>query len=91
MARKSNKRLTTSQKSGNNPPKNDGSSAVSGGKIPTGGEKVVQCLEREGVDVVFGLPGGLREGVCSLLAAQRFREHRQREDVQVPGQFFHDP
>ena len=28
------------------------------GKIPTGGDKVVQCLEREGVDVVFGLPGG---------------------------------
>src|SRR5512141_526636 len=27
-------------------------------KIPTGGEKVVQCLEREGVTVVFGLPGG---------------------------------
>jgi acetolactate synthase-1/2/3 large subunit len=28
------------------------------GKIPTGGDKVVQCLEREGVEVVFGLPGG---------------------------------
>ena len=28
------------------------------GRVPTGGEKVVQCLEREGVEVVFGLPGG---------------------------------
>src|SRR5512141_2767981 len=26
--------------------------------LPSGGEKVVQCLEREGVEVVFGLPGG---------------------------------
>ncbi|MCU0241635.1 MAG: thiamine pyrophosphate-binding protein, partial [Vicinamibacteria bacterium] len=27
-------------------------------KIPTGAEKLVQCLEREGIDYVFGLPGG---------------------------------
>jgi acetolactate synthase-1/2/3 large subunit len=27
-------------------------------KIPTGGEKIIQCLEREGVDYVFGLSGG---------------------------------
>jgi acetolactate synthase-1/2/3 large subunit len=27
-------------------------------KVPTGGEKVIQCLEREGVDYVFGLSGG---------------------------------
>ncbi len=27
-------------------------------KIPTGGEKIVQCLEREGVEYVFGLSGG---------------------------------
>ncbi len=33
-------------------------SLLAAGKIPTGGEKVVHCLEREGVDVVFGLPGG---------------------------------
>jgi acetolactate synthase-1/2/3 large subunit len=33
-------------------------SAASPGRIPSGGEKVVQCLEREGVEVVFGLPGG---------------------------------
>ncbi|MCH7892001.1 MAG: acetolactate synthase large subunit, partial [Gemmatimonadetes bacterium] len=25
---------------------------------PTGGEKIVQCLEREGVEYVFGLSGG---------------------------------
>jgi acetolactate synthase-1/2/3 large subunit len=27
-------------------------------KHPTGGEKIIQCLEREGVDYVFGLSGG---------------------------------
>ncbi|MBW2267563.1 MAG: biosynthetic-type acetolactate synthase large subunit [Deltaproteobacteria bacterium] len=27
-------------------------------KYPTGGEKLIQCLEREGVEYVFGLPGG---------------------------------
>jgi acetolactate synthase-1/2/3 large subunit len=27
-------------------------------KIPSGGEKVIRCLEREGVDYVFGLSGG---------------------------------
>ncbi len=32
--------------------------AAEAAKTPTGGEKVVHCLEREGVDVVFGLPGG---------------------------------
>jgi acetolactate synthase I/II/III large subunit len=27
-------------------------------KIPSGGEKIIQCLEREGVQYVFGLSGG---------------------------------
>jgi acetolactate synthase-1/2/3 large subunit len=27
-------------------------------KTPSGGEKIIQCLEREGVDYVFGLSGG---------------------------------
>jgi acetolactate synthase-1/2/3 large subunit len=27
-------------------------------KHPSGGEKIIQCLEREGVDVIFGLSGG---------------------------------
>ncbi len=27
-------------------------------KTPTGGEKLIQCLEREGVDYIFGLSGG---------------------------------
>jgi len=27
-------------------------------RVPTGGERVIQCLEREGVDHVFGLSGG---------------------------------
>jgi acetolactate synthase I/II/III large subunit len=27
-------------------------------KFPTGGEKIIQCLEREGVEYIFGLSGG---------------------------------
>src|SRR5688500_19076483 len=27
-------------------------------KTPTGGEKLIQCLEREGVEYIFGLSGG---------------------------------
>ena len=27
-------------------------------KTPTGGEKIIQCLEREGVEYIFGLSGG---------------------------------
>ena len=27
-------------------------------KLPTGAEKLVQCLEREGVEYIFGLSGG---------------------------------
>ena len=27
-------------------------------RVPTGGEKLVQCLEREGVEYIFGLSGG---------------------------------
>jgi len=27
-------------------------------KTPTGGERIIQCLEREGVDYIFGLSGG---------------------------------
>src|SRR5262245_65960699 len=27
-------------------------------RSPTGGEKVIQCLEREGVEYIFGLSGG---------------------------------
>jgi len=27
-------------------------------KIPSGGEKIVQCLEREGIEYIFGLSGG---------------------------------
>jgi len=32
--------------------------AAASDRIPTGGEKLVQCLEREGVEYIFGLSGG---------------------------------
>jgi acetolactate synthase-1/2/3 large subunit len=57
MAKKIVKKSSSSRKNANLGGKAAAQSAVAG-KISTGGDKVVQCLEREGVDVVFGLPGG---------------------------------
>jgi acetolactate synthase-1/2/3 large subunit len=57
MAKKAGKKSSTSSKNAN-PGAKSAAASASGSKIPTGGDKVVQCLEREGVDVVFGLPGG---------------------------------
>jgi len=57
MAKKIVKRSSSSRKNANLGNKAAAQSPTVG-KIPTGGDKVVQCLEREGVDVVFGLPGG---------------------------------
>jgi acetolactate synthase-1/2/3 large subunit len=54
MAKKTTKKSAPSAKNAHAGSKASGTS----GKIPTGGDKVVQCLEREGVEVVFGLPGG---------------------------------
>jgi acetolactate synthase-1/2/3 large subunit len=57
MAKKIAKKSSSSRKDANLGAKASPQSAAAG-KIPTGGDKVVQCLEREGVEVVFGLPGG---------------------------------
>ena len=54
MAKKTTRKTPTSRGNANIAPK----AAAAAGKIPTGGDKVVRCLEREGVEVVFGLPGG---------------------------------
>jgi acetolactate synthase-1/2/3 large subunit len=42
-------------------------------KIPTGGDKVVQCLEREGVDIVFGLSGGAAMPIFDALVDSKVR------------------
>ena len=57
MAKKIVKKSSSSRKNANLGAK-AATQASAAGKIPTGGDKVVQCLEREGVEVVFGLPGG---------------------------------
>jgi acetolactate synthase I/II/III large subunit len=54
MAKKTAAKTQTSRKNGNHAAARRAVVA----KIPSGGDKVVQCLEREGVEVVFGLPGG---------------------------------
>ena len=58
MSTKAGKKKASSRKESHLGAKTAPSPAPAGRKIPSGGEKVVQCLEREGVEVVFGLPGG---------------------------------
>ena len=58
MAKKIVKKISSSKKNANLGSKAAAQLLASTGKIPTGGDKVVQCLEREGVEAVFGLPGG---------------------------------
>ncbi len=42
-------------------------------KVPTGGEKVVQCLEREGVDIIFGLSGGAAMPIFDALVDSKVK------------------
>jgi acetolactate synthase-1/2/3 large subunit len=55
MAKKKTRKSSTSRETANIASRKAPAAAT---KIPTGGEKVVQCLEEEGVEIVFGLPGG---------------------------------
>jgi acetolactate synthase-1/2/3 large subunit len=42
-------------------------------RIPTGGEKVVQFLEREGVDTIFGLSGGAAMPIFDALVDSKIK------------------
>ncbi len=42
-------------------------------KVPTGGEKIVQCLEREGVEYVFGLSGGAAMPIFDALVDSKIK------------------
>ena len=42
-------------------------------KTPTGGEKIVQCLEREGVEYVFGLSGGAAMPIFDALVDSKIK------------------
>ncbi len=42
-------------------------------KIPTGGEMIVRCLEREGVEYVFGLSGGAALPIFDALADSKIK------------------
>jgi Thiamine pyrophosphate enzyme, N-terminal TPP binding domain len=72
MAKKTGKKTTTSSKNAH-PGSKASASSASNAKIPTGGDKVVQCLEREGVDVVFGLPGGAAIPLFDALYESRIK------------------
>jgi acetolactate synthase-1/2/3 large subunit len=41
--------------------------------LPTGGEKLVQCLEREGVDYIFGLSGGAAMPIFDALVDSKIK------------------
>jgi acetolactate synthase-1/2/3 large subunit len=43
------------------------------GRAPTGAEKLIQCLEREGVDYVFGLSGGAAMPLFDALVDSKIR------------------
>ena len=43
------------------------------GRIPTGAEKLIQCLEREGVEYVFGLSGGAAMPLFDALVDSKIR------------------
>jgi acetolactate synthase-1/2/3 large subunit len=49
-------------------------------RIPTGGEKLVQCLEREGVEVIFGLPGGAAIPLFDALIGSKIKLVRVRHE-----------
>jgi hypothetical protein len=42
-------------------------------KHPTGGEKIVQCLEREGVEYIFGLSGGAAMPIFDALVDSKIQ------------------
>jgi acetolactate synthase-1/2/3 large subunit len=42
-------------------------------KITTGGEKVIQCLEREGVEVIFGYSGGAAMPIFDALVDSKLK------------------
>jgi len=42
-------------------------------KIPSGGEKIVQCLEREGVQYIFGLSGGAAMPIFDALVDSKIK------------------
>jgi acetolactate synthase-1/2/3 large subunit len=42
-------------------------------KQPTGGEKLIQCLEREGVDYIFGLSGGAAMPIFDALVDSKIQ------------------
>jgi len=43
------------------------------GKVPTGAERLIQCLEREGVEYIFGLSGGAAMPIFDALVDSKIR------------------
>ena len=42
-------------------------------KVPTGAEKLIQCLEREGVEYIFGLSGGAAMPIFDALVDSKIK------------------
>src|SRR6266545_5921211 len=73
MANKTAKKSSKSRKNNHVAAKSAAAAVAGTGKIPTGGDKVVQCLEREGVEAVFGLPGGAAIPLFDALYESKIR------------------
>jgi acetolactate synthase-1/2/3 large subunit len=75
MAKTAAKKKTKSRQNGTK-----AAEAKAPAKIPTGGQKIVQCLEREGVDVIFGLPGGAAIPLFDALIESKIKLVRVRHE-----------
>lgn len=75
MAKTAAKKKTKSRQNGSK-----AAEAKTPAKIPTGGQKIVQCLEREGVDVIFGLPGGAAIPLFDALIESKIKLVRVRHE-----------
>jgi acetolactate synthase-1/2/3 large subunit len=51
----------------------DGRKMTGTNKLPTGAEKLIQCLEREGVEYVFGLSGGAAIPIFDALVDSKIK------------------
>ena len=63
--------------------------AIAGQETPTGGEKLIRCLEREGVEIVFGLSGGAAMPIFDALVDSKVKlvltRHDQPLTIEAPA------
>ena len=66
----------TGTKSAGSPPgekKSPAPAPAAPARVPTGGERVIQCLEREGVEIIYGLSGGAAMPIFDALVDSKIK------------------